>query len=511
MEIRELRIAVVEDNAHDAFLLKEMLQNSQQNASVPVFFQIREFFSIRDAEQDFAKNTYDLILLDLFLPDSRGLDTFKLIVKYVYQIPTILLTGLNDDSIAMEAVKLGAQDFLVKGQIDENILLRSINYAMERHKLVRESKENETRLKSIYSQSPMGIALYEADGSLDFANDALLQFFGIDDIEKLRSYRLSDAPFVNPELLDTLEQKGSVKFEKTIDFCKLKTLSTNNCINYYSIVINQLQTEQAGYLVILQDITEQREIQNKLRAYNEKIKTELLFAARLQQSLEPPDIITEKTYRIYTRYIPCEEIGGDYLEIINVDSLIFIISGDVSGHGLIAALFTFLLRGIIKTILAGVIDTLSLLEKVAAEIQDYLIEGYFITMSVMLIDPDERTLYYTRAGHPPFIIYNDKNVEVIGKKSSFISPIIPKHRWDTNQVKLKPNDKVFLFTDGLFEIQDAKNGNLLGVNYIRDLVHKNLKMSPPDMIDAIIADLKNKSGSDVFEDDISTFVFEQIE
>jgi len=132
-------------------------------------------------------------------------------------------------------------------------------------------------------------------------------------------------------------------------------------------------------------------------------------------------------------------------------------------------------------------------------------------MSVMLIDPDEKILYYTRAGHPPFIVYNDKNVEVIGKKSSFISPIITKRHWDTEEVKLKPNDKVFLFTDGLFEIQDAKNGSLLGVNYIRDLVSENLNLSPPEMVEAIITDLRDKSGSSVFEDDISTFIFEQKE
>jgi len=317
MEIREMHIAIVEDNPHDAFQLKQMLQDSQRNSYSPVFFQIQEYFSIEDAACDLAERSFDVILLDLMLPDSHGLDTLRRITGYVDKIPTILLTGLSDDRIAMEAVKLGAQDFLVKGQFNENMLLRSISYAMERHKLVRESKENEARLKSIYSQSPMGIALYEADGTLDFANDALLKSFGIDNIKKLRAYPLNDAPFIDADSLESIDREGSVKYEKRIDFCKLNTLSQNDCVNFYSVVIHKIQTEQAGFLVILQDITEQREVQNRLRAYNEKIKTELRFAARLQQSLEPPDMIDEENYRIYTRYIPCEEIGGDYLEIIN--------------------------------------------------------------------------------------------------------------------------------------------------------------------------------------------------
>jgi len=284
MEIREMHIAIVEDNPHDAFQLKQMLQDSQRNSYSPVFFQIQEYFSIEDAACDLAERSFDVILLDLMLPDSHGLDTLRRITGYVDKIPTILLTGLSDDRIAMEAVKLGAQDFLVKGQFNENMLLRSISYAMERHKLVRESKENEARLKSIYSQSPMGIALYEADGTLDFANDALLKSFGIDNIKKLRAYPLNDAPFIDADSLESIDREGSVKYEKRIDFCKLNTLSQNDCVNFYSVVIHKIQTEQAGFLVILQDITEQREVQNRLRAYNEKIKTELRFAARLQQS-----------------------------------------------------------------------------------------------------------------------------------------------------------------------------------------------------------------------------------
>ena len=75
---------------------------------------------------------FDVILLDLSLPDSQGLETFFAMHAHAGDVPIVVLSGYNDESIAVKAVQAGAQDYLVKGQVNDNLLVRSIRYAIER-------------------------------------------------------------------------------------------------------------------------------------------------------------------------------------------------------------------------------------------------------------------------------------------------------------------------------------------------------------------------------------------
>ena len=81
------------------------------------------------------KEKFDVILLDLGLPDSEGLKSFKVILKKNPTIPTIILTGLANEEIGIKAIKYGAQDYLVKGEFNGKLLVRAIQYAIERKKL----------------------------------------------------------------------------------------------------------------------------------------------------------------------------------------------------------------------------------------------------------------------------------------------------------------------------------------------------------------------------------------
>ena len=85
----------------------------------------------------------DAVLLDLGLPDSQGLNTFEKIHEAAKQVPILILTGFNDDAVALEAVRRGAQDYLIKGKFDAELLIRAISYAVEREKL-QETVENRT-------------------------------------------------------------------------------------------------------------------------------------------------------------------------------------------------------------------------------------------------------------------------------------------------------------------------------------------------------------------------------
>lgn len=122
-----LNILFVEDNPPDIRLVHELLKETKKNQFVVVNQQL-----LSASLNSLNKQSFDVILLDLGLPDSQGIDTFREINKIAFNTPIIILTGLQDESIAVEMIAEGAQDYLIKGTFDGNMLARSIGYAIER-------------------------------------------------------------------------------------------------------------------------------------------------------------------------------------------------------------------------------------------------------------------------------------------------------------------------------------------------------------------------------------------
>lgn len=122
-------ILLIEDDPGDAALIQEMLE--QQGCRAQVVTVERLSAGISHLQQDCC----DVVLLDMNLPDSSGLSTMTRLLDAAPSVPIIVLTGLSDESFGVEAVKLGAQDYLLKGDIDGRILKRAMFYAVERKKL----------------------------------------------------------------------------------------------------------------------------------------------------------------------------------------------------------------------------------------------------------------------------------------------------------------------------------------------------------------------------------------
>ncbi len=125
-----LRILVVEDTPGDVFLIKFYLEEMN-----PDLYEIQSVETLNEAHDKIKREAFDVILLDLNLPDSDGLATLRNTIKVFPNELIIVLTGLTDEKVGLEAVKNGAQDFLVKGRIDSKILDSSIKFAYERIKM----------------------------------------------------------------------------------------------------------------------------------------------------------------------------------------------------------------------------------------------------------------------------------------------------------------------------------------------------------------------------------------
>lgn len=152
----KLKVLLIEDSPGDVFMLRDILGESGA-----AHFILVEVDCLKDALQLLEKQVFDVVLLDLALPDSRGLDTLAKMHEAAPHLPIVVLTGLDDESLAIRAVQWGAQDYLIKGQVNQPLLIRAIKYAIERNRL-------QAAVRSLTLVDPL-TGLYNRRGFLTFA------------------------------------------------------------------------------------------------------------------------------------------------------------------------------------------------------------------------------------------------------------------------------------------------------------------------------------------------------
>jgi PAS domain S-box-containing protein len=301
-----LNILLVEDNPGDVRLLQEILRDASS-----VRCQITPAMSLAAAIQQLSPVEavcFDVILLDLSLPDSQGLASFLSLHRRAANIPIVVLTGSDDETLALTAMQQGAQDYLIKGQVDSNLLLRSIRYAIERERTeaaLRQTKiELERRviertrdlqhtnqqlqlelLERQRAEAALQISQSRFAGILEIASDAIIaidaernitlfnqgaeQIFGYPAAESIgRSIDL-----LLPSEFITLHQRHVRRFgSRTLASQQMgdrqQVIGTRQDGSQFlaeaSISYLDLGTEQV-YTIVLRDVTERQQTENNLR------------------------------------------------------------------------------------------------------------------------------------------------------------------------------------------------------------------------------------------------------
>lgn len=167
-----IKILVVEDTPGDVFLIKFYLEELD-----PDNYEIQSVDNLSDAHYKMEREAFDVILLDLHLPDSQGIITLQNSVKKFPNDVFIVLTGLSDEKVGLDAVKNGAQDFLVKGRIDSKSLDSSIKFSFQRAKLKRAVKIYGEALKTLELMYDMIIIIVDKSRSEVFTSLRFQPFF----------------------------------------------------------------------------------------------------------------------------------------------------------------------------------------------------------------------------------------------------------------------------------------------------------------------------------------------
>ena len=170
---KDTKILLVEDNPGDVRLVREMLAEAGD-----LSFIVDWASSLAAALDRLAQGCIDLVLLDLGLPDSQGLDTFIRAYEHGSHLPFLVLTGYDDEALGPTVVGRGAQDYLPKGEVTGSILRRAIRYAMERKRAEKALKAEREKLFSVLNSLPAFVHLKGADFRLRFTNRRFTEIFG---------------------------------------------------------------------------------------------------------------------------------------------------------------------------------------------------------------------------------------------------------------------------------------------------------------------------------------------
>jgi diguanylate cyclase (GGDEF)-like protein/PAS domain S-box-containing protein len=160
-----MRVLVIEDNLGDAGLLRRMLEDEGSNNAELILVN-----SMGEAETHLAKNTVDIVLLDPGLPDTQGLQSIRRIHAVAPRLPLVVLTGFHDDMLAAQALREGAQDFLIKGRVEARGLLLALRYAIERKAMEETLFAEKERAQVTLNSIGDAVACTDSSGNITFLN-----------------------------------------------------------------------------------------------------------------------------------------------------------------------------------------------------------------------------------------------------------------------------------------------------------------------------------------------------
>lgn len=262
---KEYQILVIDDNKGDRVLIEAYLEDT---VLLP---KITEAETFSEAESIIKKNsiTFDVVLLDLGLPDLSGEELIQAMVKLLPKTPVVVLTGYPDIDFSRKSLKLGVADYLLKDDLNSSILYKSIVYSSERRKVTNQLINSEKRYRDLFQLSPMPIWVYEKD-SLAFlaVNDATIQTYGYSN-EEFMSMDITQiipnetAPTFNSALKPNTEKWAGIVKHRKKDGSLIDVEAYTSDIEFNG---------QSAKILLVNDVTFKARYISAIESQNSKLK-----------------------------------------------------------------------------------------------------------------------------------------------------------------------------------------------------------------------------------------------
>jgi PAS domain S-box-containing protein len=277
-----IRIILVEDNPGDALIIEEMLKEIYDNK-----FELNRFQRVDDGLKHLNED-FDIMLLDLNLPDSQGIETFNTMNKHAPELPIIILTGLIDEELAINIVSEGAQDYLVKGQIDKQLLSRSIKYSIERKRIEIDLRKSEEKYRLMVEKIESGLFLINSKNEISYVNRQMADMLGYNMDELINEDVFN---FIQKKCRDVFKKHLKVNNRGISQTYEIQFLNKNGSplwVLMSTSPLHKLTGEYIGAISIMTDITARKGMEKSIMdAMIEKDKDFFFIMGNMVEAVKP--------------------------------------------------------------------------------------------------------------------------------------------------------------------------------------------------------------------------------
>lgn len=480
-------ILVIEDSTADFRLIEVYLGQAED-----LSFHIERAACLSDGLERLSRGGIHLVLLDLTLPDSSGLETFQKTYSHAPNVPIVVLSGLDDRSIAVDAVSKGAQDYLIKGQLETDSLVRSISYARARHKTqarlaeaLQAASDSAANLRNIITSMVDGVLVIDGQGSVQFSNVAAQVLFG------RTAAALHEEPIGLPLVVGQASELELLRDGGEAVPVEIRTVE----IDWQG---------QPAQLAMLHDLTGQRQAEAE-RLKRREAEREISIADEVQQSLFPERAPSLDGFDIAGAVFSAEKGSGDSFDFISMpDNNVGVVVADVSGHGLGPAMMMIQTRSYVRALASTQGDP----GEILTGTNQHLLpneHGRFVTMFLGRIDPQARSFLFASAGHVGYRLTRRGDVTVLDSEGLLLGILEDERFPCAPAIALQPGDVIFLPTDGIQEAH-APDKTLFGVSRMLDVVRTNRDQPANEIVNAVYHAARDFSQGGPQTDDMTVVV-----
>ena len=268
---------------------------------------------------------------------------------------------------------------------------------------------------------------------------------------------------------------------------------------------------EAAYIELKKQAAKLEKAKKLLEERNQSITEELALASELQKSLLPRETPTDLPLTIAHRYLPFLSVGGDYYDYLTLSpNKVGIIIADASGHGVASAFLTAMMKSSFSHLAAKTQSPAKLLSKMNEEFCRTIRTDHYITAFYIIIDTEKMECVFSNAGHPKQILIHESGEADLISTAGFFLGTFESTVYEEKRLKLKPGDRLLLYTDGLLETADA-NMKPFGREQLLDIIRTHNNQDIEMLCNEVITRLLEFMGGESFQDDITILAAEMIE
>ena len=270
MNVRKTNILLVDDDPQDRRLVKMILSRS----NTPGQYSMDEAGTLSEAIQSLCNRNYDIILLDLNLPDSSGINTVQDAKKVNSDASIVVLTGLDDEEVGLQAIRNGADDYLVKGRALEHVLVRTVRYSIERKHVRQQLRETENRFRTVVRTAGSAIFVLSSEYLILEWNEQAEHLYGRLRLEVLNKNYLE--LFVPDGIRDSVaaDMKNVLSGRTARNFENLICLrdGSQRILLWNASPLFDAMDQSIGIIAVGQDITDRKRMEDELRRHRNELE-----------------------------------------------------------------------------------------------------------------------------------------------------------------------------------------------------------------------------------------------